>query len=150
MLSNGSTMALLAPDAKVTWLCHPRPDSAAIFADILGGSRAGYFSVTPERQGLPLGQRYRPGTMTLETRWSGVTVTDWLEGAVPNRDTTQADHGVGGCSTLVRVLAGRLSERSDPPVHPGPAHPELLQPLEPARKVPEQPEAQRLLRAGRP
>ena len=106
MLSNGSTVALLAPDAKVTWLCHPRPDSAAIFADILGGSRAGYFSVTPERQGLPLGQRYRPGTMTVETRWSGVTVTDWLEGAVPNGDTTQADDGAGGCSTLVRVLSG--------------------------------------------
>ena len=61
MLANGSTVALLAPDARVTWLCHPRPDSAAIFADILGGSRAGYFSVAPERQGLPLGQRYRPG-----------------------------------------------------------------------------------------
>ena len=47
MLSNGSTVALLAPDASVTWLCHPRPDSAAIFADILGGPRAGYFSVAP-------------------------------------------------------------------------------------------------------
>ena len=38
MLSNGSTVALLTPDARVTWLCHPRPDSAAIFADILGGA----------------------------------------------------------------------------------------------------------------
>ena len=106
MLSNGSTVALLAPDARVTWLCHPRPDSAAIFADILGGSRAGYFSVTPERQGLPLGQRYRPGTMTVETRWSGVTVTDWLEGAVPNGDVPAADQAAPGCSTLVRVLSG--------------------------------------------
>ena len=106
MLSNGSTMALLAPDAKVTWLCHPRPDSAAIFADILGGSRAGYFSVTPERQGLPLGQRYRTATMTVETRWSGVTVTDWLEGAVPNGDAAPPDDQAAGCSTLVRVLSG--------------------------------------------
>ena len=47
MLSNGSTVALLAPDANVTWLCHPRPDSAAIFADIVGGAGAGYFSVAP-------------------------------------------------------------------------------------------------------
>ncbi len=84
MISNRSTMALLAPDARVTWLCHPRPDSAAIFADVLGGPRAGHFSVAPVRQGLPLGQRYRPGTMSVETRWSGITVTDWLEGAVPN------------------------------------------------------------------
>src|SRR3954452_400422 len=113
MLSNGSTVALLGPDAKVTWLCHPRPDSAAIFADILGGSRAGHFSVTPERQGLPLGQRYRPGTMTVETRWSGVTVTDWLEGPVPNGDSQNGDAArptaapeTTGCSTLVRVLSG--------------------------------------------
>jgi trehalose-phosphatase len=108
LLSNGLTVALLAPDARVTWLCHPRPDSAAIFADILGGARAGYFSVTPVRQGLPLGQRYRQGTMTVETRWSGVTVTDWLEGDVSNGDPPAGDDSssVGGCSTLVRVLSG--------------------------------------------
>ena len=99
MLSNGSTVALLTPNARVTWLCHPRPDSAAVFADILGGLRAGHFLVTPERQGVPLGQRYRPGTMTVETRWSGITVTDWLEVGLPGDDY---DPG----STLVRVLAG--------------------------------------------
>jgi trehalose-phosphatase len=108
MLSNGSTVALLAPDAKVTWLCHPRPDSAAIFADILGGARAGYFSVAPERHGIPLGQRYRPGTMTVETRWSGVTVTDWLEGEVPRGDSGNGEEprSSGTRSTLVRVLTG--------------------------------------------
>ncbi len=108
MLSNGSTVALLSPDAKVTWLCHPRPDSAAIFADILGGARAGYFSVAPARDGIPLGQRYRPGTMTVETRWSGVTVTDWLEGEVPMSYDGSGDEprSSGGYSTLVRVLTG--------------------------------------------
>ena len=113
MLSNGSTVALLSPDAKVTWLCHPRPDSAAIFADILGGARAGYFSVAPERSGIPLGQRYRPGTMTVETRWSGVTVTDWLEGEVPSCDNGSGDETRSGGpgSTLVRVLTGTGTAR---------------------------------------
>jgi GH15 family glucan-1,4-alpha-glucosidase len=106
MLANGSTVALLTPDARVTWLCHPRPDSAAIFADILGGSRAGYFSVAPERQGLPLGQRYRPGTMTVETRWSGVTVTDWLEGPARNGDVPPEARATPDASTFVRVLSG--------------------------------------------
>ena len=42
-------------------------------------------SRSPRRAtGIPLGQRYRPGTMTVETRWPGLTVTDWLEGGVPN------------------------------------------------------------------
>ena len=35
--------------AKVTWLCHPRPDSSAIFADLLGGAPAGHFTVAPDR-----------------------------------------------------------------------------------------------------
>src|SRR4051812_3058496 len=105
LLANGSTLALLAPDSRVTWLCHPRPDSAAIFAEILGDGRAGYFSVSPARPGLPLGQRYRPGTMTVETRWSGITVTDWLEGPLPNgRAKARGMAGTG--TTLVRVLSG--------------------------------------------
>jgi trehalose 6-phosphate phosphatase len=80
MLADGRTVALVTPDARISWLCHPRPDSAAIFADLLGGSPAGHFSIAPQRGGHPLGQRYRPGTMTVETRWSGLTVTDWLDG----------------------------------------------------------------------
>jgi len=108
MLSNGSTVALLTPDARVTWLCHPRPDSAAVFADILGGNRAGYFSVAPVRSGLPLGQRYRAGTMTVETRWPGLTVTDWLEGETGDTsdDEARPAGGTTPCSTMVRVLTG--------------------------------------------
>ncbi|HEX2417660.1 MAG TPA: trehalose-phosphatase, partial [Micromonosporaceae bacterium] len=96
MLGNGRTVALLTPDARVTWLCHPKPDSGALFADLLGGTSAGHFSVAPEPDKRPLGQRYRPGTMTVETRWSGLTVTDWL-----------AHDDAPGRTTLVRWLTGR-------------------------------------------
>ena len=41
------TVALVTPDTRVTWLCHPRPDSAAIFADLLGGTSAGHFTSRP-------------------------------------------------------------------------------------------------------
>jgi trehalose-phosphatase len=110
MLANGRTVALLAPDAKVSWLCAPGPDSAAVFADLVGGSSAGHFSVRPaEREGLPLGQRYRPGTMTVETRWSGLTVTDWLDSDVPLDDAATAP----AASTLVRVLSGTVKVRID-------------------------------------
>ena len=111
MIANGSTVALIAPDARVSWLCHPRPDSAAIFADILGGPRAGHFSVAPQRQGLPLGQRYRPSTMSIETRWSGITVTDWLEGGLPNGAAAAGDLRSSSVSTFVRVLTGEGSAR---------------------------------------
>ncbi|GLI03464.1 trehalose-phosphatase [Phytohabitans aurantiacus] len=97
MLANGRTVALLTPEAKVSWLCHPRPDSSALFADLLGGAPAGHFTVAPDRGGIPLGQRYRTNTMTVETRWSGLTVTDWLD---------DADD-----STLVRVITGHVRAR---------------------------------------
>ncbi|MGP3988458.1 trehalose-phosphatase [Streptomyces sp. 3N207] len=113
MLANERTVALLTPDARLTWMCHPGPDSAAVFADLLGGPGAGHFSVRPRslpgrraagaanpaggapRSPLPLGQRYVPGTMTVETRWSRLLVTDYLEHGLPGHRTQ-----------LVRVLTG--------------------------------------------
>ena len=95
MLASERSVALLTPDARLTWMCHPEPDSAAVFADLLGGPSAGHFSITPERGGLPLGQRYLPGTMTVETRWSGLLVTDYLDHySYPHR------------TDLVRVISG--------------------------------------------
>jgi len=101
MLSNERTVALLTPDARVTWMCHPGPDSSAVFADLLGGSGAGHFSVRPHagdgapRSPLPLGQRYVPNTMAVETRWSRLLVTDYLE----HRLETHHTH-------LTRVISG--------------------------------------------
>ncbi len=102
MLGNGRTLALLTPSAKVAWLCQPRPDSPAVFAALLGDDSAGYFSVGPYLPGrldvMPLGQRYRPGTMTVETRWSGLTVTDFLGGTAP-------------MTSFVRILDGHVPAR---------------------------------------
>ncbi|MQA12432.1 MAG: trehalose-phosphatase [Pseudonocardiaceae bacterium] len=104
MLANGNSVALLTPDAKLTWMCHPDPDSTAMFADLLGGPDAGHFSVKPHRgngsdttqqNGLPLGQRYLPGTMTVETRWSRLLITDYLDHDTPAHRTD-----------LIRVISG--------------------------------------------
>lgn len=95
MLANERSVALITPEGRLTWLCHPEADSAAVFADLLGGPAAGHFSITPERGGLPLGQRYLPGTMTVETRWSGLLVTDYLDHYAPRHRTD-----------LVRVISG--------------------------------------------
>jgi len=95
MLANERSVALITPDARLTWLCHPGPDAPAVFADLLGGSGAGHFSIKPYRNGLPLGQRYLPSTMTVETRWSRLLVTDYLE---PGGHAHRTD--------LVRVISG--------------------------------------------
>ena len=95
MLANERSVALITPDARLTWLCHPGPDAPAVFADLLGGGGAGHFSIKPYRNGLPLGQRYLPNTMTVETRWSRLLVTDYLELGGPAHRTD-----------LVRVISG--------------------------------------------
>ncbi|NKY84304.1 trehalose-phosphatase [Nocardia veterana] len=78
MLASPRSKALLTPDGTVSWFCHPEPDSAAVFAHLLGGPAAGHFTVAPERQSLPLSQRYVDGTMTVETRWSSLKIVDYL------------------------------------------------------------------------
>ncbi|WP_041408129.1 trehalose-phosphatase [Segniliparus rotundus] len=95
MLANPRTVGLVTPDATVTWLCHPEPDSGAVFAHLLGGPGAGYFSVAPTRPALPLSQRYVDGTMTVRTRWASLQVTDYLEhGSPPGRtDLTRVIEG---------------------------------------------------------
>nr|WP_177228933.1 trehalose-phosphatase [Amycolatopsis sacchari] len=95
MLANERSVALVTPDARLTWMCHPGPDAPAVFADLLGGAGAGHFSIRPSRGALPLGQRYLPNTMTVETRWSRLLVTDYLEPETPAHRTD-----------LVRVISG--------------------------------------------
>ncbi|WP_137723188.1 trehalose-phosphatase [Prescottella subtropica] len=96
MLANPRSVALLTPDANLTWLCHPEPDSPAVFAHLLGGPEAGHFSVGPQRDALPLSQQYLDGTMTVQTRWASLTVTDYLPHDVqPSR------------TDFTRVITGR-------------------------------------------
>jgi trehalose 6-phosphate phosphatase len=101
MLSDQRTLALITPDARVTWLCHPRADSPAVFAELVGGPHAGYFAVGPESDAAPISQRYLPGTLILETRWSDLMVTDYMDASFdrPNEPAGRTD--------LVRVLEGR-------------------------------------------
>jgi len=79
LLSDGIDVALLNPSGVITWLCYPNPDAAAIFADLLGDPEAGHLTVRPIRPGRPLSQRYVENTLTVVTKWAGVTVTDYLD-----------------------------------------------------------------------
>ncbi|MBL8778779.1 MAG: trehalose-phosphatase [Acidimicrobiales bacterium] len=98
MLSDLRTAAMVAPDAGVVWWCVPRIDSAAVFAELVGGPGAGTFRVGPVGGGPSSGQRYVGDTLVLETSWPGFTVTDYLDcsGGRPGR--------LAGRSDLIRVL----------------------------------------------
>jgi trehalose 6-phosphate phosphatase len=106
MLSSPRSKALVTPDGTVTWLCHPEPDSAAVFAHLLGGEAAGHFTIQPERAGLPLSQRYVDGTMTVETRWASLQVADYLPHDV-SPDRTDLTRVITGEAKAVVVFAPR-------------------------------------------
>lgn len=100
LLSDQRTAAIVTPDARVTWFCAPRLDDAAIFAELLGGPTAGYFSVRSENDESPSVQRYSGSTMILETIWPDITATDYLD-VSDGRPTLLA-----GRSDLIRHLHG--------------------------------------------
>ncbi len=103
ILSDQRTAAIVAPDSAISWLCLPRIDSAAVFAQLLGGRSAGHYTIRggPDGSDGPLDQRYHERSMVLETRFRGFTVTDFL-------DTSAGRTGeLAGRSDLIRILDGR-------------------------------------------
>ncbi len=47
LLSDQRTLALIDPRGRLSWMCQPRADSTALFAELLGGPSAGVFSIGP-------------------------------------------------------------------------------------------------------
>jgi len=90
VVGDTQTMALIARDGSVDWLCLPRFDSAACFAALLGDERNGRWQICP--RGLAEGvvtrtsRRYRDDTMVLETEWETGTGVVRLVDCMPVRD----------------------------------------------------------------
>lgn len=105
MLSDLRTAAIISPQARISWLCVPRIDSAAVFAELLAGPSAGYFAVTNPDGSGPLSRRYVPHTMIHESKFATFTVTDYLDVA---SDRSQR---LAGRSDLIRVLEGQGEAR---------------------------------------
>lgn len=79
LLSDQRSAALIDTRGRVVWLCAPRVDSPAVFADLLGGAGAGAFTVAPAHAGSIARVAYAGNTLIARTAWAGLEVVDYLD-----------------------------------------------------------------------
>jgi GH15 family glucan-1,4-alpha-glucosidase len=96
VIGNCESAAMVGPNGPIDWLAVPRFDSAACFAELLGGAENGRWQIAPRRESHT-SRCYRPGTLVLETRSENAEGAAILTDAMGRRD---------GCSDLVRIVRG--------------------------------------------
>lgn len=99
------TVALVARDGTVDFLCAPRFDSPTVFASLLDEARGGSLTVSPQLDGARLRQMYLPDTNVLLTRFLAP------DGVVEVSDFMPVTGDEGAPSRLVRrvkVVRGRV------------------------------------------
>ena len=107
-IGDGRTVALVARDGSIDWLCLPDLDSPSVFAAVLDADRGGRFALQPEIA-AQCERRYLPDTNVLET-----TFTTGAGGGPGHRRDGLPNAELGPTRELIRRvdgLAGRVPMR---------------------------------------
>jgi GH15 family glucan-1,4-alpha-glucosidase len=86
LIGDSQTVALVADDGCIDWLCAPRFDSGACFAALLGNPDHGHWRIAPVGGVRASSRRYRPGTLVLETDFETEDGTVRIVDCMPLRD----------------------------------------------------------------
>ena len=120
-VGDGRTVALIARDGSIDWLCLPDLDSPALFDSLLDAESGGRFVLSP-RSPFEASRRYLPGTNVLETTFetsSGVVrVTDAMTiptaALSPERELVRAVEAVSGSVAMEWELVPRFGFGAKP------------------------------------
>jgi GH15 family glucan-1,4-alpha-glucosidase len=133
IIGDATTIALVSRSGSIDWLCLPRIDSDACFAQLLGSNEHGYWSIRPSTRVHAIDQHYQPDTLVLETditcEGGRVRVIDFmppgsahdiirivigLEGEVPMHCDLSARFAYGKLRPWIRLDGTRATLTSGP------------------------------------
>src|SRR5262249_15665182 len=104
-------IALASREGSIDWLCLPRVDSDACFAQLLGRRQHGYWAVRPVAPTRSIERRYRQDTLVLETDYDcdcgRVRMIDFMV-AGQDHDLMRIVEGVDGEVAMHSDLVARF------------------------------------------
>ena len=106
------TAALVGTNGSIDWLCLPRFDSSACFANLLGTEDNGRWRIAPAKKVFAVTRRYRPSTLVLETEFETadgvVRIIDCMPMRVSNPRIVRVVEGVRGTVPMSLQLNPRF------------------------------------------
>ncbi len=112
MIGDCLTVALVAKNGSIDWLCLPRFDSPACFAALLGGDDNGRWQIAPKGEIRSVSRRYRGDTMVLETEFTTdqgiVRLIDFMPPRGEAPDIVRIIEGVEGTVDMAMDLVLRF------------------------------------------
>lgn len=112
LIGDCESAALVGRDGSIDWLCWPRFDSPACFANLLGSKENGRWSIAPADPNAKISRRYRGRSLiletTIETADGAAMVVDFMPARIPGSHLIRLVQGIRGSVVLRTELIIRF------------------------------------------